>query len=337
MIALTRVPLLASDRSTGSLSLLRSRHKQPERARDSITLSDTPSPRAGVHGREKSAIMGRILEEEATLLVHDERPLILVTCDDGIQSPGLRAAVRGVLPLGEVLVSASCEQQTGAGRSLPSFNDGAIHKIDYQVDGQPVPAYAIHGSPAQAVLYAVIELVPRRPALCVSGINFGENVGSGVTSSGTVGAALEAADEGLPALAVSLQTDRKYHYNHSEDVDFSAASHFTQLFAARLLAGSMPFDVDVLKVEVPSDATPETPWRVTRVSRQRYFRALPSGRRHLAEKRRLGYDMVIDHDTLEADSDIHAVLVDRVVSVTPLSLDITSRVDLGELQVLLRG
>ena len=269
--------------------------------------------------------------------MRDEQPLILVTCDDGIESPGLRAAVRGVLPLGEVIVSASCEQQTGAGRSLPSFNDGAIHKIDYEVDGQPLAAYAIHGSPAQAVLYAVVELVPRRPAICVSGINFGENVGSGVTGSGTVGAALEAADEGLPALAVSLETDRKYHYNHSEDVDFRAATHFTRLFAAKLLSQSLPFDVDVLKVDIPSDATPQTPWRITRVSRQRYFRALPSGRRHLAEKRRLGYDMVVDHDTLETDSDIHAIQIDRVVSVTPLSLDITSRVDLGRLQAQLRG
>jgi len=281
--------------------------------------------------------MGPSLTEEAALFVHDEQPLILVTCDDGIESPGLRAAVRAVLPLGEVLVSASCEQQTGAGRSLPSFNDGAIHKIDYEVDGQPVAAYALHGSPAQAVLYAVIELVPRRPAICVSGINFGENVGSGVTGSGTVGAALEAADEGLPALAVSLETERKYHYNHSEDVDFGAGTHFTRLFASKLLAQSMPFDVDVLKVDIPSEATPQTPWRMTRVSRQRYFRALPSGRRHLAEKRRLGYDMVLDYDTLEPDSDIHAIQIDRVVSVTPLSLDITSRVDLGELQSQLRG
>ena len=112
-----------------------------------------------------------------------ERPLILVTCDDGIESPGLRAAVRSVMNLGEAIVSAPCEQQSGAGRSLPTFNDGSIHEIDYVVDGQAVPAYAIHGSPAQAVLYALVEVVLRHPSLCVSGINSGENVGSGVTGS----------------------------------------------------------------------------------------------------------------------------------------------------------
>jgi len=265
----------------------------------------------------------------------DNRPLILVTCDDGIQSPGLRAAVRALLPLGEVLVSAPCEQQSGAGRSLPTFNDGAIHRIDYTVDGQSVPAYAIHGSPAQAVLYALVELVPRKPSLCASGINFGENVGSGVTSSGTVGAAMEAANEAIPALAISLETDKQYHYNHSEDVDFSAAEHFAGYFATRMLAHDMLADVDLLKLEIPCNATPQTPWRVTRLSRQRYFQALPSGRRHLAEKRRLDYKMVIDHATLEPDSDIRAVLVDRLVSVTPLSLDLTSRVAFEDLEALL--
>ena len=264
------------------------------------------------------------------------RPLILVTCDDGIESPGLRAAVRAVLPLGEVVVSAPCEQQSGAGRSLPTSNDGAIHEVFYQVDGQQVLAYAIHGSPAQAVLYALVELVSRKPALCVSGINFGENVGSGVTSSGTVGAALEAADERVIALAASLETDKQYHYNHSEDVDFSAATHFTRFFAAQMLSRQLPADVDLLKLEVPCDATPETPWRVTRLSRQRYFQSLPSGRRYLGEKRRLDYEMVVDHATLEPDSDIQAVQIDRIVSITPLSLDLTSRVAFDKLEALLR-
>jgi 5'-nucleotidase len=140
-----------------------------------------------------------------------ERPLILVSCDDGIESPGLRAAVRSVLTLGDVMVSAPCEQQTGAGRSLPTFNDGAIHEIRYEVDGQRVPAYAIIGSPAQAVLYALVELVPRKPALCVSGINFGENVGSAVTASGTVGAAIEAANEGWRQTnSITTTTRRKW-------------------------------------------------------------------------------------------------------------------------------
>ena len=71
------------------------------------------------------------------------KPLILVTSDDGIESPGLRAAVRAVLDLGEVLVSAPCEQQSGASRSLPNSDDGAIHEIEFGVGGRRVPAYAV--------------------------------------------------------------------------------------------------------------------------------------------------------------------------------------------------
>ena len=268
-------------------------------------------------------------------MVDQERPLILVTCDDGIDSPGLRAAVRAVLPLGELVVSAPCSQQTGAGRGFLTSHDGAIHTVEYQVDGHQVAAYGIHGSPAQSVAYALLEVVPRKPALCVAGINFGENVGSGVTSSGTVGAALEAADQGVPALASSLETSKEFHYNHSEEVDFSTATHFTRFFAARMLARQLPADVDLIKLEVPSDATPDTPWRVTRLSRQRYWRMRPSGRSHLAEKRRLNYDVVVDRATLEPDSDVHAVFVAREVSLTPLSLDLTSRVSFLDLEELL--
>jgi len=264
------------------------------------------------------------------------RPLILVTCDDGINSPGLKAAIRSALGLGDVLVSAPAEQQTSAGRSQPPSFDGAIHEVEYAVDGQQVQAYAVHGSPAQAVLYALMEIVPRQPALCISGINFGENVGSGITVSGTVGAALEAADQGVPSLAVSLETDKAYHYTYSDDVDFGGAAYFARFFAERMLARPMPPDVDLLKIDVPSDATPGTAWRMTRVSRQRYYQALPSNRRSLAEKSRLDYDMVFDRATLEPDSDIYALQIDRVVSVSPVSLDMTSRVALEQVEILFK-
>src|SRR5690606_20684886 len=100
-------------------------------------------------------------------------------------------------------------------------------------------------------------------------------------------------------------------------------------------AKRMPFDVDVLKVEIPRGATPETPWRVTRVSRQRYYQAIPTGRASLPEPRLVDYEIAFDQATLEPDSDIYAVMIDRVVSVSPISLDLTSRVPPGELEPLL--
>jgi 5'-nucleotidase len=125
-----------------------------------------------------------------------ERPLILVTNDDGITSKGLWAAVEAVLPLGEVLVVAPDCQWSGAGRSMPHYVTGRLMDATREVHGRRVTAYGIDASPALAVEHGVLELAPRAPSLVVSGINFGANLGSDVTISGTVGAALEAGHLG---------------------------------------------------------------------------------------------------------------------------------------------
>jgi 5'-nucleotidase len=189
------------------------------------------------------------------------------------------------------------------------------------------------------VLHALIELVPRTPALLVSGINFGENLGSDITHSGTIGAALQAASSGVPALAISLQTPKETHTQPSASVDFSAAAHFTRLFALRLLQAPMPFDADVLKVDVPSDATEQTPWRVSRVSRHTYFAAVPRACPVSTDGATVGldYEAIPRPDCTEPDSDIYALAVDRVVAVAPVSLDLSSRVSLSGIEARLAG
>jgi 5'-nucleotidase len=91
-------------------------------------------------------------------------PLILVTNDDGIASPGLRAAARAALPLGEVLVVAPERQWSGAARSMPPGPEGHTSPYPLEVDGHPIAAYQVDGTPAQAVVHAWVELAPRRPA-----------------------------------------------------------------------------------------------------------------------------------------------------------------------------
>jgi 5'-nucleotidase len=252
---------------------------------------------------------------------------ILLTNDDGIRSPGLWAAAEALAPLGYVTVAAPRLQWSGAGRSMPYTSEGRIFEETVTVNGRSWKVYAIDGTPAQAVQHGLVELLPRHPDLIVAGINYGENVGSGVTISGTVGATLEGASFGLPGLAVSLQTDSSYHLSHSTEVDFSAAAFFTHKFARLLLSLERLTDVDVLKVEVPEGATPATPWRVTRLSRTRYYLPQKPARANLSDKGVIGYLRQIEPELVEPDSDVRA-LIDGVVSVTPLSLDITSRVDL---------
>ena len=166
----------------------------------------------------------------------------------------------------------------------------------------------------------------------MAGINFGENVSVSVTISGTVGAALEGAAAGIPAIAVSLETDQRYHLSHSDEIDFSTAAYFTTFFAEKLLRAGHINDLDVLKIDVPADATPETAWQVTRLSRAKYYIPVSPRRTRLDQPGSVGYEVIPTLEGLEPDSDVYALRVNRKVSVTPLSLDMTSRVSLDELE-----
>lgn len=257
------------------------------------------------------------------------RPLILVTSDDGVQSPGLAAAVSALEPLGDLLVAAPLRQHSGAGRSFDRASRGAIHRAVLTWDGGSVEAFGIEGTPAQAVAHALLELAPHPPTLAVVGINYGENVGNDITGSGTVGAAIEAATAGIPAIAASRQTAAEFHHSHSPEIDFGAAAYFVRYFARRLLSPGvrLPFDADLLKIDVPEDATPDTPWRVTRVSRQRHLESAVPVRERLSDPGPLNYRARREWTDLEPDSDIYALIHDRVVSVAPVSVDLTARVD----------
>ncbi len=267
----------------------------------------------------------------------DEKPLILLTNDDGLFSPGLRASVEAVMDLGDLLIIAPSTQQSGMGRSLPGTTPGSIHPEKLQIAGREFDAYSFPGSPAQCVMYGTVELASRKVDLVISGVNYGENLGTGSTVSGTIGAALQGADMGIPAMAVSLEVSKEFHYTTNYgDVDWSVAKKMTTEFAKLMLENELPFDVDVLNINVPRSATVETPWRLTKQSRQPYYVATPSGRKSLQESKRLGYKVEIDFETLEPNSDIYAFVVDRVISVTPLSIDLTSRVDFEDFCALLR-
>jgi 5'-nucleotidase len=260
------------------------------------------------------------------------KPLILITNDDGIDSPGLAALLPALDPLGELLIVAPRTQQTSMGRSRSQGEgrDGRLFKRQIEVNGKTWPAYAANATPALAVIHGLHQLAGRPVSLVVSGINYGENIGSCVTASGTVGAALEAASHGIPALAASLEHDHYGPEDGHPPLDFSTAAHFVQLFATRVLNMTLPPDVDLLKIEVPESATVGTPWVVTHQDRLGYYQLRVEP----------GVDPFNGHNTfvhwqqkarfLDKDTDAHA-LANGLVSVTPLSINLTSRTDLAGL------
>jgi 5'-nucleotidase len=259
-------------------------------------------------------------------------PLILLTNDDGIRSPGLAAAASALDPLGELLILAPLDQQTSMGRSRNAYGegDGILKKVKVEYQDQSWAGHGIRTSPARAVEHAVVVIAHRPLDLVVSGVNYGENIGTIITVSGTVGAALEGADWGIPALAVSQEIAGTDYRSYNLETDFSAAVHFIRRVAEIMLQESLPFDADLIKMEIPLGATPETDLVVTRLDRKQYygtrieeresFFTTPAKVVHFAQKGSYS----------KMDTDAYA-LSQGLVSLTPLSLDLTSRISLDEI------
>lgn len=262
---------------------------------------------------------------------------LLVTNDDGIESPGLKAAVESVMDLGEVTVIAPSSQQTATGRGLTGNVHSSFTPVDFIARGQNIKAFHCDCSPAFIVRHAMRTVyLTDKPDLLVSGINYGENLGANITCSGTVGAALEGASSGVPSIAVSKQTDVESHHTYTNQ-DWSVTQYFLNHFSKILLSTDPQYDVDVLKIDVPAEATVETDWKITTLARSEYYMKAftePSWQSTLNDGKTV---IRFDEKQLKPDSDIHAFAIQKIVSVTPLSIDLTSRVDVVNLQDLYRN
>src|SRR5690606_23014518 len=131
-----------------------------------------------------------------------KRPLILVTNDDGITAPGIRALIEVMKELVAAVAVAPDSPQSGMGHA--STLNAMLHLERVYVDNGEQMEYSCSGTPADCVKLAVKQILGRRPNLCVSGINHGSNSSINVIYSGTMSAALEAGIEGIPAIGFSL-------------------------------------------------------------------------------------------------------------------------------------
>ena len=269
----------------------------------------------------------------------DSRPLILITNDDGIDSPGLHAAAEALLPIADLLIAAPKDQQTAAGRCLRAAPHGVFEKRLIDIDGQSVEGWCLEASPATTVRHALQCLVrDRRPDLVISGINFGENIGTNVTASGTVGAAIQAAIWDYPALAVSLEVPPEYHYEHGE-VDWSGAVVILRRAVEKTLGRPWPMDVDVLKIDIPDHADADTPWHVCRQSREPgWWGKVPEPSPTTPAGTTVGERGPRPGRSWDPDDDMGVLLGKREVAITPLSVDMSSRTSLHAVeQLFIRG
>ena len=239
-------------------------------------------------------------------------PHILVTNDDGIHAAGLRALVDALKDVATVTVVAPSTERSAAAQSLtlrqPIYCDHIAER-----------EYAIEGTPADAMILAFHTLLKEKPDLVVSGINRGGNLGENVYYSGTVGAAMEAAINRVPAIAVSVAYRQK-------DFDYAPAAQFTRTLAPLIITEGLPPGV-LLNVNIPQ------PWtggvRFTRQSSKVTRNLLKPG----VDPRGRHYYWLSEQqltEGIEPDTDIAAIR-DGAISITPLVLDHTHAPSLNHL------
>jgi len=170
----------------------------------------------------------------------NEKPLILVTNDDGITAKGIKSLVEAVRPLGDVIVVAPDSPQSGMGHAITIHEPLRLKKSN-QFEG--IEAYTCSGTPVDCVKLAIYEVIKGRPALLVSGINHGSNAATNILYSGTMSAAVEGAIESIPSIGFSL-------LDFDANANFDAAIHFARKISQAVLENGIPKGT-CLNVNIP--------------------------------------------------------------------------------------
>lgn len=253
-----------------------------------------------------------------------KKPLILVTNDDGISAPGIRALVEAAAKIGEVVVVAPDSPQSGQGHAITISLPLRLKKVEV-FDG--VESWECSGTPVDSVKLAKsVILKDRSIDLCVSGINHGSNAALNIIYSGTMSAAMESSIEGVPSIGFSL-------LNFQWDADFSAAQHFAERIMRKVLKEGMPTGCRLLNVNIP--ALPLAEIKGIKVCRQAEARWIEEFAEAFDPQGRPYYWLTgkfVNEDQAD-DNDVNA-LENGYVSVVPSGHDLTVYSAIAPLQFL---
>jgi 5'-nucleotidase len=238
---------------------------------------------------------------------------ILLTNDDGVYAPGLRALRKELQKLGEVVVVAPATEQSAVGHSITLLTPLLVQEV--LDDQDKFMGWAVEGRPADCVKLALLQLLPEPPDLVVSGLNAGSNAGINVLYSGTVAAAIEGAFFQQTSIALSLE------YTKVKPLDFSRAAGIARQLVERILANKPEpgalFNVNIPSLEKgPIRGVRVVPQNVAPYSETYDRRVDPRGRTYFWIGP--GYDCPNPHP----DSDVSA-LAEGYITVTPLQFNLT--------------
>ncbi len=254
----------------------------------------------------------------------DARPLILISNDDGVFAPGIKALANAMTAVGNCIVVAPSEEQSGVSHAITIRHPVRAHAVPFEVDAGPLEAYSVSGTPVDCVKLAIDQLLPRMPDLVVSGINQGPNAAINTIYSGTVSAALEGAILGVNSIAFSL--------NAWSDGDFDAGKAFVQRIARSVLTHRLPQGV-LLNVNIPD--LPAEDIKGIAVTRQAESRWQESFVERIDPMNRPYYWIAGEFvDLDEGDDTDLAALRNGLIPVTPIRPDLTAHDMIGELKGL---
>ncbi|WP_411028876.1 5'/3'-nucleotidase SurE [Spongiimicrobium sp. 3-5] len=241
------------------------------------------------------------------------KPLILVTNDDGITAPGLRALIGFMKEIGEVVVVAPDSPQSGMGHAITL--DNTLYSKRVKIDQGDTMEYSCSGTPADCVKMGLQELLERKPDICVSGINHGSNSSINVIYSGTMSAAIEAGIEGIPAIGFSL-------CDYSWNANFEPVGEIVKKIVLEALDKGIPEGV-VLNVNLPKTEKDEIKGiKVCRQARANWKekfdkRTNPMGKNY--------YWLTAEFELLDKGEDTDEwALANGYVSVVPTQFDLTA-------------
>lgn len=238
---------------------------------------------------------------------------ILLTNDDGVYAPGLRALRTELLKLGEVIVVAPATEQSGVGHSITLLNPLLVQEV--LDERNQFMGWAVEGRPADCVKLALIELLPEPPDLVVSGLNAGSNAGINVLYSGTVAAAIEGAFFQRVSIAVSLEYTKPKPLNFPRAAEY-ARSVIEQIMAHRPAAGTL-FNVNIPSLE-------KGPVRGIRTLPQNVVPYVEHYDRRVDPRGRVYFWTTPDFSCPEPhpDTDVSA-MAEGYITVTPLQFNLT--------------
>ena len=248
------------------------------------------------------------------------KPLILVTNDDGITAPGIRTLIAVMNEIGDVVVVAPDNPQSGMGHAITVNTTLRCNPIT--VDEGPQLEYSCSGTPADCVKMAVNEILNKKPDLCVSGINHGSNSSINVIYSGTMSAAVEAGIEGVPAIGFSL-------LDYSWDADFETCKEFVKNITLNVLNKKLPEGV-VLNVNIPKLKKEEI--KGVKICRQAHGNWKEDFDKRTSPQGENYYWLTGKFENLDhgEDTDLWA-LENGYVSVVPVQFDLTAHHYIQEL------